>query len=63
VAHGQFEQAIEDQAAAARAAAVEAEDELVEVAGQVGLVDGALVGAQQPALGQGGDAVHAGQQL
>ena len=34
-----------------------------QVARQVGLVDRALVGAQQPALGQRGDAVHAGQQL
>src|SRR4051794_8250211 len=43
--------------------AVEAEDELVEVALQVRLVNRALVGAQQPSLGQRGDAMNCGQQL
>ena len=41
----QFEHAIEHHAAAAGAAAVEAEHELVEIADQVGVVDGALVGS------------------
>ncbi len=63
VAGGEFEHAVEQQPAAAGTAAVEAERELVEVAGQVRLVDRALVGAQQPALGQRGDPVHRGQQL
>lgn len=39
VRNGELEHAIEDQASAARLAAVEAEDELVEVALQVCLVD------------------------
>jgi hypothetical protein len=55
VGGGELEHAVENEAAAARAAAVEAEHELVEVAGQVRRVDRALVGAQQPALGQRGD--------
>src|SRR5664280_2853207 len=63
VLDGELEDAVEHHAAAVRSAAVEAEYELVQVALQVGLVDRALVGAQQPALGQGGDAVHSGQQL
>ena len=63
VGDGQLEHAEEDQAAAARAAAVEAERELVEVGGQVRLIDRPLVGAQQLPLGQRGDHVHAGQEL
>jgi hypothetical protein len=46
MARGEFEQAEEDHAAATRAAAVEPEGELVEVGGQVSLVDRALVSAQ-----------------
>ena len=61
VADGEFENPVEDQAPAAGGAAVEAEYELVEVALQVCLVDRALVGAQQPPLGEGRDSVHAGQ--
>ena len=52
VVDGELEDPVEQQAATARAAAVEAEHELVEVVGQVGVVDGALMGAQQPPLGQ-----------
>jgi hypothetical protein len=52
VRDGEFEQPVEDQASAARSAAVEAEDELVEVALQVCLVDRPLVGTEQPSLGQ-----------
>jgi hypothetical protein len=63
VGGGELEHAVEDEPAAARAAAVEVEHELVEVAGQVRRVDRALVGAQQPPLGQRGDLVHAGEQL
>src|SRR5215470_13468651 len=63
VADGEFEHAVQDQAPAAGPAPVEAEAELVQVALQVLVLDRALVGAQQPALGQGGDPVHPGQQL
>jgi hypothetical protein len=52
VVDGELEDPVEQQAATARAAAVEAEHELVEVVGQVGVVDGALMGAQQPPFGQ-----------
>jgi hypothetical protein len=52
VADGELEDALEDEAATAGGAAVEAEHELVEVALQVRLVDRALVGAEQPPLGQ-----------
>jgi len=41
--------------------AVEAEDELVEVALQVLGADGAVVGAEQPALGQAEDEVDGGE--
>ena len=54
----ELEHPVEQQAAASRAATVEAEDELVEVARQMGVLDGALVGAEEPPLGQLGDAVH-----
>src|SRR5450755_2701785 len=63
VADGEFEYAVEDQPPAAGSAPVEAEAELVQVALQVHVLDRALVGAQQPALGQGGDPVDPGQQL
>ena len=60
---GEFQHAVEDHAPAARSASVEAEDELVEVALQVRLVDRALMGAEQPSLGQRGDAMDRGEQL
>ena len=63
VADGELEYAVEDQAPAAGPAPVEAEAEFVQVALQVLVLDRALVGAQQPALGQGGDPVDPGQQL
>src|SRR6266566_9966403 len=63
VADGELEHAVEDQAPAAGPAPVEAEAELVQVALQVRVLDRALVGAQQPAFGQGGDPVDPGQQL
>ena len=44
-------------------AAVEAEHELVQVAGQVCGVHGSLVSAQQPSLGQGGDPMNTGQKF
>ena len=63
VGDGKFEHPIEHHPTAARAAAVEAEHELIQVAGQVRLVHRALVGAQQPPLGQRDNLVHGGQQL
>jgi len=60
---GQLHDPVEDQSAARRTAAVEAEDELVQVALQMGLVHPALVSTQQPPLGQRGDPVHGGQKL
>jgi len=49
---GELEQAVEELAAVAGGAAVEAEHELVEVGVEVSLLDAALVGAEQPALQQ-----------
>lgn len=63
MADGELEHAVEDQAPTAGPAPVEAEAELVQVVLQVLVLDRALVGAQQPALGQGGDPVDPGQQL
>src|SRR6266576_3488450 len=63
VAGGELEHPVEDEPAALRAAAVEAEHELVKVVLQMRFVDRALVGAQKPPLGQRGDPVHGGQQL
>src|SRR5215471_18556084 len=63
VACSELEQPVEDEPAASRAAPVEAEHKLVQVALQMSLVDRALVGAQQPPLGQRGDPVHRGEQL
>ena len=59
----ELEDAVEDEAPAPRPTSVEAEYELVEVAGQVGVVHRPPVGAQEPALGQGRDPVHAREQL
>ncbi len=47
----------------AREPAVEAKRELVQVCLDVSGLDAALVGAQQPALSQRRDAVHAREQL
>ena len=52
VGHGQVEHAIKHHAAAAGAAAIEAEHELVEVVAHVGTVGGPLMRSQQPPLGQ-----------
>ena len=51
VGHGQLEPAIKHHAAAAGAAAIEAEHELVEVVAHVGTVGGPLMRSQQPPLG------------
>src|SRR6266536_1374400 len=57
--HGLLEQAVEEEAALARAAAVEAEREFVEVEVELLRADRSLVGAEQPALEQRGNAVRA----
>src|SRR2546430_4214164 len=63
VTGSELKQPAEDQPAASRAATVEAEHELIQVALQVRFLDRALMGTQKPPLGQGGDPVHGGQQL
>jgi hypothetical protein len=63
VCDGELQHPVEDHASAARPTSVEAEDELVEVTLQVRLVDRTLVGAEQPSLGQRGDAMDSGKQL
>jgi len=63
VGDGEFEHPVEDHASAARAASVEPEDELVEVALQVRLVDRTLMRAQQPPLDQRRHTVDPGEQL
>src|SRR5664279_3549473 len=60
---GEFEHAVEDHASAARATSVETEDELVEVALQVRLVDRTLMSTQEPPLGQRGHTMHCWEQL
>jgi hypothetical protein len=63
VARGEFEDPVEHHPRAAGAAAVEAEHELVQVAREMRVVDGSLVGAKNSPLRQAGHAVHGGQQL
>ncbi|MBS1211600.1 MAG: hypothetical protein H6R26_216 [Proteobacteria bacterium] len=60
VNNGEFEYPVEQHPAAARTAAVETEHELVQEAGQVRTVHGALVGTQQPPLGQRSDPMNPG---
>src|SRR5712691_3512847 len=55
-----LEKPVEEEAALARTAAVEAEGELVEVEVELVRPGGALVGAEQPALEQRRDPVDAG---
>ena len=52
---GLFEKATEDETTAGRGTAVEAEGELLQVGMQMLGCDGALVGAEDPALQQAGD--------
>ena len=52
VVDGELEDPVEQQHAAVGATAVEAEHELVELVRQVGVVDGALVGARLPGVRQ-----------
>ena len=58
---GLLYQSMEEQASVARGATVETEGELVKVVGQVRSFWPALVGAEQPSLEEGSDAVRAGQ--
>jgi IS5 family transposase len=59
----ELENPAEDEPAAARVSAVEAEYEFFQVAFEVFAVHRALMGAQQPALGERGDTMDAGQQF
>lgn len=56
---GLLRQAVEQQTAGARGAAVEAEGEFVEVVVEVALLDAALKRAHEPALEQRGDVMDA----
>ena len=58
---GLLHQAIEQHSPGSRAASVEPEHELVEVVVHVPRIDGAVVGAKQPALQQRRDSVNTGQ--
>ena len=53
-----FQDTVEKHPSTAGVTTIEPEDELVEVAWQVGRIHGALVGTKYPAFGQGGDPVH-----
>ena len=61
--NGEFEHSVKHHPAAARTATIEAEDELVQVVGQVRPVHGTLVSTQQPSLGQRSDSVYSRQQI
>ena len=60
VNEGEFEHPVENHHAATGAATVEAGHEFIQVARQIGVVYGALLGAQQPPLGQRSNAMHSG---
>ena len=62
VGNGELKEAIEQHPAAARASTVEPKHELIEVGSQMGAIRRALVGSQQPSLGQRGNTVHRRQQ-
>jgi len=59
--HGLLEQAVEEQPSGTGAAPVEAEGIFVEVVVEMLAADRSLIGAVEPALEQGRDAVHAWQ--
>ena len=61
VRDGEFEDSVEHHSAATGSPAIEAEHELVQVAGQVRDIHRALMGPEQPSLGERGEPVHAGQ--
>jgi len=62
VGNGELKKAVEQHPAAARASTVEPKHELIEVSSQVSAIRRALVGSQQPSLGQRGNSVHRRQQ-
>ena len=61
--HGKLQDPVEQHPSAARAAAVEPEHELVQVAGQVRRIHRSLVGAQQPSFCKGRYSVRTWQKL
>jgi len=66
IAHGivgdsEFKHPIEDHPPASRSPSVEAEHKFVEVELQMCVIDTALMRAEVPPLGQGGNAVDSGQ--
>ena len=63
VPHRKLEHSVEHHSPAAGVPPVEAEHELVEVVVQMRVVDGTLVGAENPPLGERGDSMDGGQQL
>ena len=60
---GLFGQTVEEHASRSRVPAVEAEAELVEIGLDQGRLHRCLVGGLDPALGEGGDPMDAGEQL
>jgi hypothetical protein len=62
VADSELKHAVEDHPPASGRSPVEPEHELVEVALEMTVINAALMGAEQPPLGQGSNPVHAGQQ-
>jgi hypothetical protein len=60
VPNGKLKHSVEHHASAAGVTPIEAEHELVEVVVQMRVVDRALVGAENPPLGQRGDSMHSG---
>lgn len=56
-------QSVEELPAGSGFAAVESEDELIEIILKVGVIDGALMGPQQPTFHQGDDAVRPAQHM
>ncbi len=60
VPNGELEHSVEHHASAAGVMPIEAEHELVEVVVQMRVVDRAVVGAENPPLGQPGDSMHSG---
>ena len=62
VVNREFEQPVEDEASAPRPPSVEAENEFVEVALELRVIEASLVSPEVPAFGQRRDAVDPGQQ-
>ena len=62
VSDGKFKHSIEDHPPASGSPSIETEHELVEITLQMRVIDPALMGAEVPALGKGGNPVHTGKQ-